>query len=175
IVKSGKREISINEIPENYIKIYTKGWKDIPEQRPVIEDFQMNQMIKFLSELQLVKQISKLQFNNELKKFEYNGFENLEGLIKYVDPILFKEERKFSRTKASSVGILLWKISSGKIPYKSYESRLEDELEKLDLISYIIQGNRKNPIERTLQNNVKIYQGCWNQDPDQCSNIEHVI
>ncbi|RHZ65285.1 hypothetical protein Glove_318g54 [Diversispora epigaea] len=64
---------------------------------------------------------------------------NSSGLIEYSDPMLLKAEGKFSRTKASdiySVGILLWEISSGKIPYESYE------FEKLDLISYIIQGKR---------------------------------
>ena len=68
------------------------------------------------------------------------------------------------RGKASgiySVGILLWEISSGKIPYESYESRLQDGLEKLDLISYIIQGNREIPIQGTSQNYVKIYQGLF--------------
>ncbi|RHZ46773.1 hypothetical protein Glove_606g82 [Diversispora epigaea] len=100
------------------------------------------------------------------------------GLIKYSDPMLLKADGKFSRTKASdiySVGILLWEISSGKIPYESYESRLQDGLEKLDLISYIIQGNREIPIQGTSQNYVKIYKDCWNQDPDQRPNIEKVI
>ncbi|RHZ78732.1 hypothetical protein Glove_157g7 [Diversispora epigaea] len=100
------------------------------------------------------------------------------GLIEYSDPMLLKLEGKFGRTKASdiySVGILLWEISSGKIPYESYESRLQDKLEKLDLISYIIKGNRENPIKRTPQNYVKIYQDCWNQDPNQRPNIEKVI
>ncbi|RHZ86500.1 hypothetical protein Glove_50g101 [Diversispora epigaea] len=100
------------------------------------------------------------------------------GLIEYSDPMLLKAEGKSSRTKASdiySVGILLWEISSGKIPYYSYESRLQDKSEKLDLISFIIKGNRENPIKGTPQNYVKIYQDCWNQKPDQRPNIEIVI
>ncbi|RHZ86490.1 hypothetical protein Glove_50g74 [Diversispora epigaea] len=50
------------------------------------------------------------------------------GLIEYSDPMLLEANGKFSRTKASdiySVGILLWEISSGKIPY---ESQLQLEL-----------------------------------------------
>ncbi|RHZ86115.1 hypothetical protein Glove_54g169 [Diversispora epigaea] len=100
------------------------------------------------------------------------------GLIEYSDPILLEAEGKFNRTKASdiySVGILLWEISSGKIPYYSYESRLQDKLEKLDLISYIIKGNREFPIEGTPQNYVKIYQDCWDQKPDQRPDIGKVI
>ncbi|CAG8515019.1 8714_t:CDS:2 [Diversispora eburnea] len=38
MVKSGKREASINGTPEDYIKIYSDAWLDDPKQRPIIED-----------------------------------------------------------------------------------------------------------------------------------------
>ncbi|RHZ86534.1 hypothetical protein Glove_50g61 [Diversispora epigaea] len=131
------------------------------------------------------------------------------GLIEYSDPMLLEAKGKFNRTKASdiySVGILLWEISSGIIPYDSLESRLQNEKnpkeikeiidnakeakdeskakeaknkikekEEFDLISYIIKGNREIPIQGTSQNYVKIYQDCWNQNPDQRPDIEKVI
>ncbi|CAG8567063.1 4260_t:CDS:10 [Diversispora eburnea] len=88
--------------------------------------------------------------------------------IEYSDPILLKKMDKSSKTKASdvySIGILLWEISSGKIPYKS---KFQD---KLDLINYISQGNREDPIIGTPPNYINIYQDCWNQDPNQRPNI----
>ncbi|RHZ83512.1 hypothetical protein Glove_91g34 [Diversispora epigaea] len=130
------------------------------------------------------------------------------GLIEYSDPMLLEAKGKFSRTKASdiySVGILLWEISSGKIPYDSFESISQNEkntkeikeitdnakeakdeskakeaknkikAKELDLISYIIKGIREDPIEGTPQDYIKIYQDCWNQKPDQRPDIGKVI
>ncbi|RHZ46442.1 hypothetical protein Glove_621g48 [Diversispora epigaea] len=94
------------------------------------------------------------------------------GSIEYSDPIFLKRLGKYSKTKASdiySIGILLWEISSGKIPY---ESKFQDEL---DLIFYVSRGNREDPIVGTPQDYINIYQDCWNQDPDQRPNIEKVI
>ncbi|RHZ46440.1 hypothetical protein Glove_621g62 [Diversispora epigaea] len=92
--------------------------------------------------------------------------------IEYSDPMLLKRLDKFKKTKASdiySIGILLWEISSGKIPY---ESKFQD---KLDLIIYISQGNREDPFIGTPQDYINIYQDCWNQDPNQRPNIGKVV
>ncbi|RHZ78370.1 hypothetical protein Glove_165g12 [Diversispora epigaea] len=90
----------------------------------------------------------------------------------YSDPILLKMQGEFSRSKTSdiySIGILLWEISSGKVPY---ESKFQDEL---DLKIYVSQGNREDPIIGTPQYYINIYQDCWNQDPNQRPNIEKVV
>ncbi|RHZ83844.1 hypothetical protein Glove_87g84 [Diversispora epigaea] len=92
--------------------------------------------------------------------------------IEYSDPIFLKRLGKYSKTKASdiySIGILLWEISSGKIPY---ESKFQDEF---DLIIYVLRGNREDPIVGTPQDYINIYQDCWSQDPNQRPNIEKVI
>ncbi|RHZ79893.1 hypothetical protein Glove_140g59 [Diversispora epigaea] len=89
--------------------------------------------------------------------------------IEYSDPMLLK--KLGNKTKASdiySIGILLWEISSGKIPY---ESKFLDEL---NLIIYISQGNREDPIIGTPQVYINIYQDCWKQDPNQRPNIKKV-
>ncbi|RHZ77109.1 hypothetical protein Glove_185g42 [Diversispora epigaea] len=94
------------------------------------------------------------------------------GSIEYLDPILLKKLGKFSKNKPSdiySIGILLWEISSGKIPY---ESKFQDELE---LIIYVSRGNREDPIIGTPQDYINIYQDCWNQDPNQRPNIRKVV
>ena len=70
--------------------------------------------------------------------------------------MLLERLGKFSRTKTSdiySIGILLWEISSGKMPY---ESKFQDEL---DLIIYVSRGNREDPIIGTPQDYINIYQG----------------
>ncbi|CAG8495947.1 5255_t:CDS:2 [Diversispora eburnea] len=56
-----------------------------------------------------------------LKSIAVNSMELF--VNEYSDPMILEVEGKFSRTKESgiySVGILLWEISSGKIPYDSY-------------------------------------------------------
>ncbi|RHZ80739.1 hypothetical protein Glove_132g136 [Diversispora epigaea] len=93
-------------------------------------------------------------------------------MIEYTDPILLKRPNKLCRTKTSdiySIGILLWEISSKKMPYKS---KFRDEL---DLIIYVLWENREDPIIGTPQNYINIYQDCWNQNPDQRPNIRKVI
>ncbi|RHZ46449.1 hypothetical protein Glove_621g15 [Diversispora epigaea] len=92
--------------------------------------------------------------------------------IEYSDPMLLEGPDEFSKTKVSdiySIGILLWEISSGKIPY---ESKFQDEL---DLIIYVSQGNREDPIIGTPQDYINIYQDCWNQDPVKRPNIGKVV
>ncbi|RHZ77120.1 hypothetical protein Glove_185g27 [Diversispora epigaea] len=94
------------------------------------------------------------------------------GSIEYSDPIFLRKLRKSSKTKTSdiySIGILLWEISSGKIPY---ESKFQEEI---DLIFYVLQGNREDPIIGTPQDYINIYQVCWNQDPNQRPNIRKVV
>ncbi|RHZ78413.1 hypothetical protein Glove_165g3 [Diversispora epigaea] len=96
---------------------------------------------------------------------------NTKNTIEYSEPILLEILDKFS-TKTSdifSIGILLWEISSGKVPY---ESKFQDEL---DLKIYVSQGTREDPIIGTPQDYIKIYQECWNQDPNQRPNIGKVM
>ncbi|RHZ46453.1 hypothetical protein Glove_621g11 [Diversispora epigaea] len=92
--------------------------------------------------------------------------------IEYSDPMLLEGPDEFRKNKASdiySIGILLWEISSGKIPY---ESKFQDES---DLIDYVSQGNREDPIIGTPQDYINIYQDCWNQDPDKRPIIVKVV
>ncbi|RHZ83908.1 hypothetical protein Glove_87g16 [Diversispora epigaea] len=94
------------------------------------------------------------------------------GSIEYSDPMILKRMGKYRKTKASdiySIGILLWEISCGKIPY---ESKFPD---KINLIFYVSQGNREDPIIGTPQDYINIYQDCWNQDPNHRPNIGKVV
>ncbi|CAG8434538.1 5345_t:CDS:2 [Diversispora eburnea] len=85
--------------------------------------------------------------NNELKKFEYNVFENLEDI----------GENVHNATLMNGTKVTL-------------NSIVVDSMEL-----FVNEGKREIPIEGTPQNYVKIYQDCWNQDPDQRPNIEKVI
>ncbi|CAG8471808.1 5911_t:CDS:2, partial [Diversispora eburnea] len=94
---------------------------------------------------------------------------NTKNTIEYLDPMLPRERRKTKASDIYNIGILLWEISSGK---NSYESKFWDEP---NLITYVSQGNREDPIIGIPQDYINIYQDCWNQDPNHRPNIEKVV
>ncbi|CAG8772292.1 13894_t:CDS:1, partial [Acaulospora morrowiae] len=68
----------------------------------------------------------------------------LAGALEYSDPIFLKKMGKYSRNKSSdiySIGILFWQISSGRCPY-----RLKNFEDEFDILTFIISGNREDPI-----------------------------
>ncbi|EXX56653.1 Cdc15p [Rhizophagus irregularis DAOM 197198w] len=92
------------------------------------------------------------------------------GLIPYIDPKSFSMQDYELNEKSDiySVGILLWEISSGKLPFytKSYD---------IYLAISISQGLRETPFPNTPKDYVKIYTDCWNNEPDNRPTISQVI
>ena len=84
------------------------------------------------------------------------------GIIPYVDPKLFNMTRNNRNNKAYyslneksdvySVGVLLWEISSGEVPFCN-------EPYDISLAIEISQGLREKPISGTPEEYVKIYTG----------------
>ena len=85
------------------------------------------------------------------------------GMLLYIDPQHFKEQKNnndknyhYKANKKSdvySVGVLLWEVSSGRIPYESYS----EYYQKLTLISEISNGKRETPISDTPNDYINIY------------------
>ncbi|EXX75299.1 uncharacterized protein OCT59_007096 [Rhizophagus irregularis] len=102
------------------------------------------------------------------------------GIIPYVDPKKFSEQRKnknsnqiFSLNEKSdiySVGVLFWEISSGQPPFYT-----EDEKYDVDLAIEISQGLREELISNTPEDYIKIYTECWNGEPDNRPTINQVV
>ncbi|PKK63412.1 hypothetical protein RhiirC2_141222, partial [Rhizophagus irregularis] len=65
-----------------------------------------------------------------------------------------------------SLGVLLWEISSGRIPFSDCSRDLLDY--------YIKNGDREDPIDGTPQKYQKLYQECWNDEPKSRPDIEKV-
>ncbi|RIA99957.1 hypothetical protein C2G38_2236345 [Gigaspora rosea] len=57
-----------------------------------------------------------------------------------------------------SLGVILWEISSGRLPFPSFES-------VLSLAVHIFRGNREEPIEGTPFQYIQLYKQCWDNDP----------
>jgi hypothetical protein len=85
------------------------------------------------------------------------------GVVPYVDPKIFKR-RSNSNDKSTqiyslneksdiySVGVLLWEISSGQLPFY-----VEGEQYDVALALEILQGLRENVVPDTPENYVEIY------------------
>ena len=86
------------------------------------------------------------------------------GVIPYVDPKSFSRQRNNNnqsqvyllseKSDVYSVGVLLWEISSGKLPFCN-------EPYDFGLVMEILQGIRETPIPNTPEDYIKIYTGMY--------------
>ncbi|CAI2192402.1 4709_t:CDS:2, partial [Funneliformis geosporum] len=92
------------------------------------------------------------------------------GVIPYVDPKVFNRRRNDNtstsfklneKSDVYSVGVQLWEISSGRPPFY-----VKDEGYHLSLAIEILGGLRERIIPGTPEEYVNIYNGCWDNDPD---------
>jgi serine/threonine protein kinase len=84
-------------------------------------------------------------------------------MIPYIDPQFLKgltngsyKNYYYEANKKSdiySVGMVLWEISSGQIPFETFS----DDLQKLNLISEIQNGRKEFPISDTPTDYIDIY------------------
>ncbi|GES93406.1 kinase-like domain-containing protein [Rhizophagus clarus] len=117
-----------------------------------------------LSDFGLSKRIEETS-NSQSKTF---------GLIPYTDPKCFNESIKppYLLNKKSdiySIGVLLWKISSGRPPF---HDRIPHGV---CLAINILQGLRETPIHETPENHKKLHTDCWNIEPDNRLTINQVV
>jgi serine/threonine protein kinase len=78
---------------------------------------------------------------------------------------------KFPYTKSSdvySLGVLMWEISSGYPPFKDNDSIIA-------LVVSINTGFRETTILGTPKEYEKLYQNCWNQEPEQRPTINGIL
>ncbi|PKY48217.1 kinase-like protein [Rhizophagus irregularis] len=91
------------------------------------------------------------------------------GMAEYNEPQLFKiiNYKKDKKSDIYSLGVLLWEISSGRLPFPDYPRNV--------LGSHISHLNlRENPIEGTPLKYQQLYQECWDNEPKSRPDIEKV-
>ncbi|PKC14983.1 hypothetical protein RhiirA5_494932 [Rhizophagus irregularis] len=104
---------------------------------------------------------------------------SFQNTLPYIDPQHFQEKEidnynyhhyKGQKSDVYSVGVLLWEISSGKKPFKSYTLH-----QRLELMYEILNGKREDPIPNTPVDYINIYQKCWQNNPDNRPNMDQVL
>ncbi|POG61389.1 kinase-like domain-containing protein [Rhizophagus irregularis DAOM 181602=DAOM 197198] len=99
----------------------------------------------------------------------YRTRSDLLGVVPYIDPKKFNIQ-PYSLDKKSdiySIGVLLWEISSGQLPF--------DEISSYGLIVRIPQGLREIPVPDTPTAYVNLYTECWDGEPDNRPTISQVV
>ncbi|GBB83353.1 hypothetical protein RclHR1_10080006, partial [Rhizophagus clarus] len=92
------------------------------------------------------------------------------GVIPYIDPIKFRKKNNTLNKKSDvySTGVLLWEITSGKIPFHADDNHVVLAME-------ISKGLREVPEPGTPEDYVKIYTECWDGEPDNRPTINQVM
>ena len=89
------------------------------------------------------------------------------GLCAYIEPQC--KNSSYKRNEKSdiySLGVVLWEISSGRIPFHN--------LDKHDIWYRVCNGLRETPVNNTPSEYQKLYQECWDEDPDLRPDINRV-
>ncbi|CAI2181944.1 1546_t:CDS:2 [Funneliformis geosporum] len=90
------------------------------------------------------------------------------GMIPYIDPKLL-ENLSYKHHKSSdiySLGVLMWELSSGRPPFAKQNEAV--------LISHLIDGVRERPIHETPHEYQKLYESCWDREPNKRPSIKQV-
>ena len=82
------------------------------------------------------------------------------GHTAYIDPLSFNGtlDRRGTESDIFSLGVLLWEVSSGRIP-------CEGRTLIHEVILYRLQGSRDPPFPGTPKDYIKLYSDCWSEDP----------
>ncbi|GET04524.1 kinase-like domain-containing protein [Rhizophagus clarus] len=100
---------------------------------------------------------------------------DLFGLVPYIDPKRFTGSNNLTqpyllnkKSDVYSIGMLLWEISSGKLPFES-------ETYDAGLAMRILQGHRETVVPNTSTDYSNIYTECWNSEPDNRPTMNQVV
>ncbi|RIB25822.1 kinase-like domain-containing protein [Gigaspora rosea] len=93
-----------------------------------------------------------------------------QGMPAYTEPQCLKEPsyQRDMKSDIYSFGVVLWEISSGKMPFKSFENGYA-------IAIHVFNRNRETSVEGTPPEYEKLYKLCWDEDPGKRPNIESVL
>ncbi|KAF9349915.1 hypothetical protein BGX26_011854 [Mortierella sp. AD094] len=106
---------------------------------------------------------------NNNKKPDEERAHQLIGVMAYIAPERFRDPRSFdARCDIYSLGVLLWELTSGHAAF----SRVPQDVQ---LAVSILNGKRENPIERTPEMYQRLYERCWDTDPEMRPSLDEIL
>ncbi|KAF0449750.1 kinase-like protein [Gigaspora margarita] len=84
-----------------------------------------------------------------------------------LDPDYNKDYKVNKKSDIYSLGVILWEISSGRLPFQSFN--------RYEIIINIIHGERERPIKGTPSKYVELYKNCWDHDSNKRPEIKEVL
>ncbi|RHZ85878.1 hypothetical protein Glove_59g12 [Diversispora epigaea] len=97
---------------------------------------------------------------------------NTLGPIQYIDPQYLEIFNAIGKNKSSnifSLGIILWEISSGNLPFEM------ESLSNADLLNNIAKGKREMVVPGTPPKYKEIYNDCWKHNGNSRPDISQVV
>ncbi|RHZ83587.1 hypothetical protein Glove_91g45 [Diversispora epigaea] len=90
------------------------------------------------------------------------------GVLPYIAPERFDKNQCTQASDIYSVGIIMWVISTGKIPFanRAYDS---------ELLFHILNGQRPEINKNTPQCYVELMKKCWHKEPSKRPNTEMIF
>ncbi|RIB11648.1 kinase-like domain-containing protein [Gigaspora rosea] len=90
----------------------------------------------------------------------------------YLEPQCFIDHSRNykcdERSDIYSLGVIFWEISSNRPPFDYFGTREA-------IIVHIFKGGRETPVANTPNNYIKLYQRCWDQEPEKRPGIKTVL
>src|SRR6185312_17063261 len=91
----------------------------------------------------------------------------------YIDPLSFKDKsyRRGKKSDIFSLGVILWEISSGKIPCEGATTNYE-------VLLYRLNGSRDSAFPGTSKYYINLYSKCWDENPDKrpaCEKVSEIL
>ncbi|RHZ45721.1 hypothetical protein Glove_658g12 [Diversispora epigaea] len=89
------------------------------------------------------------------------------GVLPYIAPEVFNTHQYTQASDIYSVGMIMWMISTGKVPFS-------DRAYDLELIFEIIKGLRPKINKGTPQCYIELMEKCWHKDSDERPSAEMI-